>query len=236
MATVALRRLAVAGRLPDGAAADLVRLGSDDTLEDYSRTAALDAFRFLHSSTASRYRQTLRSLAQSDSPTDRHFTAMAVLARHGWLQDLDATILETQPGVSPSGTSWRLTHRTDRRGGEVIVWGVLYQADPEAFSPVIATAVRELSEQLVYRLLPFLAGPSSAGADVIEALRERLLERTTLHHVEAPLFSVSPDFLPHRFWRRIGNSTGTTGTRWLALPSPTPSKDRVRWRVEITIG
>ena len=98
MATVALRRLAGARRLPDGVVVDLVRLASDDALEDYCRTAALDAFRFMDSSIVSCHRQTLRSLGQSKSPADRHFTAMAVLARHGWLQDLDATTLERSLG------------------------------------------------------------------------------------------------------------------------------------------
>jgi hypothetical protein len=189
MATVALRRLAVTGRLPTAAAADLVRLAADDTLHENARTEVLDAIRFVDSSTVIRYREELRRLGQSDAPTERHFTAMAALARHGWLHDLDPAILETHLGLSRSGTGWQLAHRTDWRGPEVVVWGILYQGNAGAFGPVIATAVRQLNDQLVYRLLPLLEGACSAIAEVIASLRDRILERTTLHHVEAPLFA-----------------------------------------------
>ena len=118
----------------------------------------------------------------------------------------------------------------------MVVWGVLDQTDPDAFSHVIATAVRELNEQLVYRLLPFLAGASSTGRRGDRALRERLLERTTLHHVETPLFSVfatlcATSFLATNWEQHWDRWHPSRERRW-----PTPPGHRVHWRAEISIG
>ena len=54
------------------------------------------------------------------------------------------------------GDRWQLAHRTDWGGGEVIVWGVLDQADPDAFSHVIATAVSELERTTGLSVVAFL--------------------------------------------------------------------------------